>query len=198
MDPDLLAAAAAASPNLAATAADPEAVAGWISGLDSAEKDGLLLRVAFGESIVVQAELLRRVRGATPVEPEVVGARTVADLFDGAARHRAERERVKAAVRKRELARQEVERARERERRLRGLARVGEQAWDRVEALAETGRAASYDEAAELLADLRDLAVRDGRVDEFDCRVAGLHERHARRPALRRRLADPSITGRDC
>lgn len=189
VDPDVLEIAAAASPNLTATIADPSAVATWISGLDVADKDGLLVRVALGETTAVQAELLRRYRGNT-AEPVTAGTRTVADLLDGATRHRAERERLEAAAREREFARHESERARERERRLRLLATEGETAWDRVDGLVEIGRAHSYDEAAGLLVDLRELAERDGRTNEFDCRVASLHERHARRPALLRRLAD--------
>ncbi|NNH72793.1 hypothetical protein HLB23_23505 [Nocardia uniformis] len=193
VDPDVLEVAARASPNLAATTDDPSAVAAWISSLDIADKDGLLLRVALGESTAVRAELLRRYRGGA-AQPAMAGTRTVTDLLDGAARHRAERERVQAAERDRELARQEAEHLRERERRLRRLTTEGEAVWGRVEALVETGRGRSYDEAAELLADLRELAERDGYTNEFACRVANLRERHARRPAFLRRLADPNIT----
>ncbi|PXX64006.1 hypothetical protein DFR70_105188 [Nocardia tenerifensis] len=193
VDPDVLAVAAVASPNLAATTDDPSAVAAWISGLDVADKDGLLLRVALGESTAVRSELLRGYRGGA-AQPVMAGTRTVADLLDGAARRRAERERAQAAGRDREFARQEAEYVRERERRLRRVAAEGEAVWGRVEALVETGRGRAYDEAAELLADLRELAERDGHTIEFVCCVANLRDRHARRPAFLRRLADPSIT----
>ncbi|WP_433656879.1 hypothetical protein ACQPW1_36305 [Nocardia sp. CA-128927] len=195
VDSDLLAVAAEASPNLTATAADPEAKAAWITGLNTREKDGLLLRVALGESATVQAELLRRYRCATAAEPEMVGTRTVADLLDGAARHRAERERVKAAARDRERAKQEAKDVRDHERRLRRLAAEGEKAWNRVDELAEAGRSSSYDAADDLLTDLRELAERDGQAVEFDSRVAGLRDRHSRRPAFLRRLAELNSAG---
>jgi hypothetical protein len=161
------------------------------------EKDGLLLRIARGGAAAVEAELLRRYRRTTAAGEEVPGTRTVADLLDGAARHRAERERAEAAARDRDRARQEAERAREREQRLRRLAAEGEKAWDRVEALAETGKSGSYDAAADLLTDLRVLAERDGGAAEFDQRIAGMRDRYRRRPAFLRRLSDPGITGRD-
>jgi hypothetical protein len=62
------------------------------------------------------------------------------------------------------------------------------EAWGDVLALIEEKKAASYDKAVALLVKLRDLAVYQGRLPDFQTRVAGLQERYANRPALRERL----------
>jgi hypothetical protein len=55
-------------------------------------------------------------------------------------------------------------------------------------ALIEEKKPASYDKAVALLLKLRDLADYQGRMVDFQTRVAGLQERYSNRPALRARL----------
>ncbi|WP_405135389.1 hypothetical protein [Nocardia sp. NBC_01388] len=198
LDPDLLHVAAAASPDLCRASDDPAALAAWISSLNTAEKNKLLLRVARGETATIHLELLHRfrTRTAAAAAPPSAGTRTVADLLDGAARHRAERERAAATTRELERARRDEALARARVRRLKHLAADGEQAWERVEALIATGKPRDYDAAAELLTDLRTLAENDSCVHEFDDRIADMRARHVRRPAFLRRLTTAGIASR--
>lgn len=93
LDEDLLHVAAAASPPLTSAADDPHALVSWIAGLPVEEKDRLLARVAGDEAAVVRMELLHRFRGGSVDRPVEANVRTVADLLDGAERHRAQRER---------------------------------------------------------------------------------------------------------
>lgn len=114
--------------------------------------------------------------------------RTVAELLDAAAELRMERHRQAEA----EAAAREVlpERQREaaRQRRLDELAKDPEAAWAEAGKLIGTKVPARYDEAVTFLADLRELARRDGQAGEFERRFAALREEHLRKPSLIARL----------
>ncbi|MEV0299408.1 hypothetical protein [Nocardia sp. NPDC050710] len=189
LDRDLLHVAASASPDLAVRADDSRALAVWIAELDVAEKDRLLLRVAGDDAAGVRMELLRRFRDSATAAPEQAPRRTVADLLDGAARHRRDRERREAAVEAEQQARLEARRARERARRLDALARDQDDAWQRIEVMVATKKASQYGAAIELLVDLRDLAEREGRTETFMRQASALRGRHTGKPAFLRRLA---------
>jgi hypothetical protein len=88
----------------------------------------------------------------------------VADLLDTAARTRVERERRAPAQRADEEARRENVRALARERR---LAHGEETSWARIDTVIATKKPGEYDAALALLTELRALAERDGRPDEF-------------------------------
>jgi hypothetical protein len=116
LDDDLLAVAAEASPPLGAATTDPGRLAAWVTKLPTAEKDRLLVRVAQDQAATVHMELLRRFRDDTTPPVADRPSRTVADLLDGAARIRADRQRREAARSAEEEARREATRALARER----------------------------------------------------------------------------------
>jgi hypothetical protein len=188
LDGDLLTVAAEASPPLGKDSADPKRLAAWVAKLPTVEKDRLLLRVAQDHAATVHMELLRRFRDDStppvPVEPR----RTVADLLDGAARIRAERQRREAVRRAEERAQRETARALARERRLDDLADDEEAAWTRVHAMIATRKPAEYDSAVTLLTDLQALTERDDRPHEFTQRCAAIRQEHARKSTLIDRL----------
>ena len=186
LDADLLHVAAAASPDRAP--ADTRGLASWIGGLTVKEKDRLLLRVAGDDAAAVHLELLHRFRGQPGISAEGVDQRTVADLLDGSARFRNERERREAQARTAEFARREARQARAYQRQLDRLAQDEEQAWARAESLISTKKPNDYETAVTLLTDLHALAERDGSTDDFDRRISALRLEHARKPALIRRL----------
>jgi hypothetical protein len=188
LDDDLLAVAAEASPPLGKATYDPKRLAAWVTKLSTAEKDRLLVRVAQDQAAAVHLELLRRFRDETT--PAVAGQpyRTVADLLDGAARIRAERQRREAVRRAEEQARRKASRALARERRLDDLADGEEAAWTRVAEMIATRQPGEYDNAVKLLADLRALAERENRPHEFARRCGALRQEHARKVSLIRRL----------
>ena len=139
-------------------------------------------------------ELLHGLR-ADPDEGRVVRpGRTVADLLDAAAELRLERHRqAKAAAAAREALR-EQQREAARQRRLDELAKDPEAAWAEAGKLIGTKVPARYDEAITLLADLRDLARRDGQAGEFKRRFAALREEHLRKPSLIARFDRAGLT----
>ncbi len=173
LDDDLLNVAATTSPPPEDATKDPREFAGWITNLSPVEKDRLLLRVVSDHPAAVRTELLRRFREqSTPAVPPV-SRRTVADLLDTAARTRADKE-----------ARRENIRALARERRLDELAHGEEKAWARIDTMIATKKPGEYDAAVMLLTELRALAERDGRPDEFARRSTALRQTHSRKPSL--------------
>lgn len=188
LDDDLLAVAAEKSPPLGRTVDDPKRLAAWVAKLPGAEKDRLLVRVAGEHAATVHMELLRRFREDTT--PPVVDRprRTVADLLDGAARTRADRLRREAVRQAEEQARREHDQALARERRVTELAADEEAAWANVRAMIATRTPGEYDNAVRLLTDLRALAERNDRRDEFTQRCAAIRKEHARKITFIERL----------
>ena len=197
IDPDLLAVAAQASPELPEVKEDPGALAVRIAGLPGGEKDRLLVLVARDQAARARMELLRGLRG-NPDERRVARPRrTVAELLDSAAELRAERcRRAEAEAAAREVLRQQQRQA-ARQRRLDELAENPETAWAEAGKLIGTEVPARYDEAVALLADLRELTRRDGQAGEFERRFAALREEHQRKPSLIARFDRAGLSVRD-
>jgi hypothetical protein len=194
IDADLLAVAAAAS---AAPAPAPSAteVGRWIAGLPTAEKDAWLTRVAMGEAARVGAELRRHfARPEAAPTDEIDGERTVGQLRSAAAARVAERRRQEARRRAAERDRRQRQQAAARARYLDGLVGREEELWGQVDALVETKRPKEYDQAVQLVRDLRDLAARGDGADAFAASLAGLRQRCAKRPSLLERLDRAGLT----
>ncbi|MEU8394571.1 hypothetical protein AB0C28_05255 [Nonomuraea sp. NPDC048892] len=193
LDDDLLAAAAEASRAVRPVPRDRKALAAWIAALPGKRKNALLLRVVEEDSAKVRWELLREFDGGlTDQEPET--ARTVAELLDNAAARRHARERQETARRTEEQERREEERRKAQELHLNRLAQDLEAAWDRVETSIGTKKPREYDQAVQLLRDLRILAIRDEHAGVFAQRLAHLRERHQGKPSLMKRLNDAGLT----
>lgn len=194
VDPDLLAVAAQASPELAEVKEDPGALAAHIAGLLGGEKDRLLMLVARDQAARAKMGLLHGLRG-DPDEGRVARpGRTVADLLDAAAELRLERHRQAEAEAAAREALREQQREAARQRRLDELAKDPEAAWAEAGKLIGTKVPARYDEAVTLLADLRQLARRDGQAGEFERRFAALREEHLRKPSLIARFDRAGLT----
>jgi hypothetical protein len=184
VDPDLLAAAAQASPDLPEVKEDLGALAAHIAGLPGGEKDRLLMLVAGDQGARARMELLRGL-GPDPGERwDGRPRRTVTKLLDAATELRMERHRRAEAEAAARLALREREREAARQRRLDELAKDPEAAWAEAGKLIGTKVPARYDEAVALLADLRELARHDGQAGEFERRFAALREEHLRKPSL--------------
>lgn len=191
IDTDLVQVAAAASPLLADTEANPAEVRQWLAGLPVAEKDDLLARLIVEDEGALAAELVqhfRRRRGAHPgAAKAVTRRRTVAELLRKAERGAAERRRMAAKKTAREMARREREAAIGRAEHLDDLAAREPAIWKQMESLIAARQPKRYDQAVELLVDLRDLAARKGGAG-FEGRVEELRAAHARKPTFIDRL----------
>jgi hypothetical protein len=180
IDQDLIAAAASKRETRAMDSSP--AIGDYIRSLEEEEKVALLLRLHDGDDPHLGAELRRRVRAKVGSSTDTSQKRrTAMELRATASRLAAERERAAAERTQAERAREEQKRAEEKERRLAALSIRGEAAWREIESLIELRSAPGYDEAVALLTDLRDLACKQGRRDEFVRRLAEVRARHARK-----------------
>jgi hypothetical protein len=188
IDEDLLAVAAATSPESTVDSDSDGELARFIEDLPMAEKDVLLLRTARGDGALVRGELLRRIRQA-PNRPTASDTRrTVAELLNAAAARRGEQERLAAERKAIERANREREAALAYERRLQALQGKEETVWQEVHTLIEARKPAHYDQALQLLKDLQAVGRRNGCSDAFDQRVQQLRDRHLKKVSLLQRL----------
>ncbi len=195
IDQDLLAIAAERS------SAESNANAGlaeWIAALPVREKDRLLLDVIRGQDAHIGAQLLVRFRSSRKGKEEAQSERqrrTVGELLDAAAHHRAAREREEARRAAAARARKEAEQARARAEYLDQLATREDAVWNEVERLVAARLPKAYDEAVALLVDLRDVAERANASTQFRSRLATLTGRYSNRPGLLKRLKSVGLAG---
>jgi hypothetical protein len=188
IDDDLVNAAAEVAPAHSVAEPSRQAIAKAIDSLADTEKAAYLLRLYDGDP-TLRAELRRRCRAPTAQVEDQQPRRTAGDLRAaaqrlGEERDRAEAKREQAAQRKRER-----EEAKARDARLDALARRGEAAaWRDVEELIGQRNNPAYDKTVMLLADLRELALRQGTDDGFHLRLVELHTRHRTKRRLVERL----------
>lgn len=181
IDPDLVAAAALASPTLGAS---DEPIERWVSLLSEAERNSFLVRVARGEPRV-DIELLRRLRelgGNAGKQAASPSRRSFASIRVAAEEIRQRRQ---------EHERQEAERARL--RRLEELSGRESALWEQVTLLIKQMTAKSYDEAVAILSDLREIAAHRGERKQFSVRVAAIRSEYSNRSALLKRMRDAGL-----
>lgn len=189
VDPDLVAAAAQRSEDVAEK---PESTAkreAWLRQLPDGDKNLLLLQVMRGDGMEARARLLQRFRQDTAQpRPAREGGRTMRELLAAAVEERAKRRQQEKAQAARERERRFREEALAREKRLRDLAQYPDAAWLEIESLLERRRGPEYDQAARTVVDLAEVARREGTVPEFAGRVRQLRGRHGTKAAFIRRL----------
>ena len=194
IDRDLLDVAAETGAAAHPTGPSPAAVQSFVRSIPEDEKVALLLRLYEGDDPHLGAGFRQRCR-------EVVGSRstagkglrTAAELRAAAGRLAEERRRRAEAKAAAERRRQDEERVKARERHLAALVARGEAAWREAEDLISLRNATGYQRAAALLTDLRDIAARNGRTKEFECRLADIHSRHERKGRFLERLATAGL-----
>jgi hypothetical protein len=194
VDPDLLAVAAQASPELPEVTEDQGTLAAQIARLPDGEKDRLLTLVARDQAARARMELLRGMRSDPDEGRNARPRRTVTELLDAAAELRMEHHRQAEAEAAAREAVRERQREAARQRRLDELAKNPTAAWAEAKMLIGTKVPARYDEAVTLLADLRDQARRDGQAAEFEWHLTALREEHRRKPSLIARLDRAGLT----
>jgi hypothetical protein len=181
IDDDLIAVAAERSVPMDALMPSREDWMAWIGRLARAEKDALLLRVVEGEAALLQADLFLRFQreGAAEDTDEAPPAprRTVAELLAAAKEYTKGRER-------REAEQKAAERAAYLER----VAARAPDLWREAEAAIALKQAKPYDQAVQLLVDLRDVSVERGWEREFRNQLRELRERHATKTSFIKRL----------
>ena len=189
IDGDLLHVAAEASPPIGDAGIDRGEVHAWVGKLAIEEKDELITSLVVDDDRAPIAELLRRfVRGRAGADGgSATTGRAVGRLLQVAEAFAAERRRIEAERRVKEKARREREAAIARERHLDSLVGHEAKLWSEVDDLVATKQPKSYDQAVNLLVDLRDLASR-GQGEDFDLRIQALRQAQARKPSFIEKL----------
>lgn len=177
LDPFLVQTGAQASDPL--RPAPAPALEAIIARLPRAECDAFLRRLAEGEPLLA-LKFNRRLQELAwpPARPQAAAMRrTWAELRETA-------ERLRQAEARRQQAAAEAKRIKD----LQDFAPRAAQAWRDVQALIEEKQARPYDEAVALLVKLRELAVFQNRLAEFEARLSSLQAQYAGRPAFQERL----------
>jgi hypothetical protein len=173
LDPDLVKAAAQASPS---HQADEVKLEKWLPALTEAERQKFLLKLVKREP-QVDLQLIGRLQELAgvgkPAASLTPGTRTFSEIqsiADTLSEQREQQEK-KAAKAKRI-------------KELEALAPREEQTWQKILDLIAVKQALPYDQATALLQDLRDLAEHQGRLPEFSQRFQKLMREYSTRPAL--------------
>ena len=78
-------------------------------------------------------------------------------------------------------------------KKLENIAQQQEQLWARLPRLIEQKKASTYDEALNILRDLRDLAVHQQRMTEFQDKLAAIRSQYPTSQGLNRRLKEARL-----
>jgi hypothetical protein len=192
IDEDLVEVAASASAALGAGPSRKE-LAAWIRSLPQKEKDDLLVSAVSEPSERWKNDLLQNFqRHNAPRTSPATGAaqrRTAGDLLTAAHARAEERDRLLNAKRAAETSRRKAEDEARRAGYLDQLEKREAAAWNQIAAHIQERQPNEYDKAVTLLTDLRDVAVRRGRVPAFQSALEKLRQEHSAKVSFLSRLA---------
>jgi hypothetical protein len=194
IDLDLINAAAQMSPSLEDMTPSAQDLQTWVCSLSQHQKDSMLKEILEGSLKGDQTIALQQIcrfnkawQSSLEGKNENFKKRTVGQLLresENVRQTRIQLEAKKAAV---ELAeRQRLQRI-AREKRLNEIMGREEKIWNQIEVLASEKKAKSYDQALDLLVDLRDLAQREKSTD-FSAKFDALKQRHSSKSSFIQRL----------
>jgi hypothetical protein len=170
---------------------DPKELKTWIHNLPANEKDDILFRLVGAPSPHLRAELLQQFqeKGSAKANSNIdKQLRSVLDLISRAETYAEERKRRVSDQKAKEQARKKRERALAREKYIESLAGREDSIWKKVDELIVWKQAAKYDEAVELLVDLRDLYKKTGKEKAFNKKLKTICENHYRKVSFLNRL----------
>jgi hypothetical protein len=192
IDTDLLDVAARASQPMWDGKEKREEIRKWVGKLQTEEKDDVLARLIAGGDLAPASELLRRFIKECDQKnqqtTEQIERRTAAELLRSAEVLSEENQRAAAEKAAKEKARREKEAAVLRAKYLDKIVEREPELWGDIEKLISTKQPKSYDSAVKFLVDLRDLASRNGKIDEFRATLDAIRVAHARKPSFIERL----------
>ena len=199
IDFDLINAAAQTSPSSEDMTPSAQDLQKWICSLSQHEKDSVLKEILEGSLNGDQTIALQQIcrfskawQSSLEGKNEKPKKRTVGQLLRESENVRQTRIQLEAKKAAAELAeRQRLQRI-AREKRLNEIMGREEKIWSQIEALASEKKAKSYDQAIDLLVDLRDLAQREKSTD-FSAKFDALKQRHSSKSSFIQRLRNVSV-----
>jgi hypothetical protein len=197
IDPDLLAAAAMGSPVLQTSDEDNDPTIKartdtWLSELPHNENIRLLRLLLAGESLQAERQLKARYAAwQRTLQPrqDYAPRRSVTDLLELSIK--AEQTRLQAEEKAR--VREEAKRKKQREKYLTNLATDFNSVWKTATQRAERGTSTAYDEVCSTIIDLSEAYALKKIDNEFNTALTRFMWKHARRPALARRLVEAGL-----
>lgn len=193
IDQDLLAVAAKESSDCEVESEDDLAL--WIKSLPINEKDNLLLDVITGRSPHLRQELLKqyKTQQKDDVSDDTKECRTVEQLLDEAAGYANERKAREEKEKERKRIQREKEIAEKRAQYLNLLSKKVPETWTKIDSLIDQKKVKEYDQAVNLLKDLRDVGERFGSKNEVQSKIKSLYEVHNSKSALKKRMRDAGL-----
>lgn len=198
IDCDLIAVAAERSEPLAPSSTDVAAIRIWLAAAPVAQKDKWLWRVLEGEEFGLRTEMVREFQQAqNPKKPaakkDEFMRRTAGELRKAAEAYAEQRRQSEAEQRGSAEIRQRKEDAAAQVRRLVALSGKEETAWKKVETWIASKDTERYDQAVDLLVDLKSLAHQNNQVQAFLSKVQDIRKQNASKQALLRRLKKAAV-----
>jgi hypothetical protein len=164
----------------------------WIRNLPQTEKDDLLVSAVSEPNERWKNDLLRRFQrqnaAYTSSATSSVQRRTAGNLLAAVHARAEERDRLLNAKRAAEAAQRKAEDEAKRAGYLDQLGKREAAAWNQIAAHIQKRQPNEYDKAVTLLTDLRDVAVRRGRVPAFQSALEKLRRAHSSKSSFLRRL----------
>ena len=197
IDQDLFHIAAQASPELKETQLSHKDIRSWVSGLPAREKDDLLTHFIIDDKSTSVTELphrfLEHSNQASQNSKTPSKRRTAGELLEAAEVRTKERKQAEARKRAEAGARRKRQAAVARGKHLDQLASQQPKLWTKIDNLIATTQPNRYDQAINLLIDLRDLAEREGNDGQFRKKIEAIQDIHARKPSLMKRLSKAGL-----
>lgn len=196
---DLIAVAAERSEILSPAADDPATIRKWLAATPAKQKDEWLWRVLQGEEFGLRAEMTRDFQQSqNPKKPAAVkgdksSRRTAGELRKAADSYGEKRRQAEAEKRAATTAHKEKEAAAAQAKRLAALSGKEETAWERVGSWIASKDSEHYDQAVDLLVDLKKLAQQNNQVQAFVTKVQDIRRQNASKQALLRRLKKAAL-----
>lgn len=181
IDADLVTAAAQTSPK---TGKNSSKLGAYLDQLAEGEKRSFLERLLKGEPHldIALANRLRELSGTGKEALPAGERRTIRQLITASQSVR--QQRLDAEPRQAEIIRV---------KKLEKIAQKQDQLWGQIPALIAQKKANTYEEAVNILKDLRDLAVHQQRLAEFQEKLAVIRSQHPTLQGLHRRLQEARL-----
>jgi hypothetical protein len=182
---DLLAGAAGGSAPLASTGTDQRALALWVAGQSTTQKNQWLLELLGEDGATARLLILRQFRREQqPPAGKPAKRRSVGQLLQLVAQEEEKRKQREAAAR----AAEQKRKAQQRARYLDGLVGREKGLWLEAETQIAMKSRSGYERAVEILKDLHDLAEKLGQMTAFQSQLFELTQRHTGKRVFLERL----------
>lgn len=170
---------------------DPKDLRTWIHNLPASKKDDILFRLLDTPSPHLGAELFQQFQQTVSAKANSnidTQLRSVLDLISRAETYAEERKRQAAEQKAKKQARKKREKALAREKYIESLVGREDSIWKKVADFIDSKQPAKYDEAVELLVDLRDINKKTGKEKDFKQKLKTICENHHRKVSFLKRL----------